>query len=73
MSSTYNFSLDDSAFTGRRIALDFNVPQGTHGMFSPTGEESEFVFARNTKYEFTNVAWDNENRRLVLSVNIVRR
>ena len=72
MSSTYNLSLDDSAFGMRGVKLDFDVPKNTNGMFSPTSSESEFVFARGTKYEFTNVSFDPNDRRLILKVKIVK-
>lgn len=70
MSCTYNLSLSDAAFKSRHIALDITAPQGTRGMFSPTGHESEFVGARGSTYDITGVRFDNKLRKLVLEVRM---
>ena len=70
MSTTYNKSLNDSAFKDRRIRIDMKVAKGTNGMFSPTGQESEFVLARGTSYKINDVTFDNKDHRLVFHVSV---
>jgi len=70
MSCTYNLSLSDAVFMSRHIALDITAPQGTRGMFSPTGHESEFVGARGSTYDITGVRFDNKLHKLVLEVRM---
>ena len=55
MSSMY--SLDDGAKSvlARPIVFKLSLSKGTKGMFSPTGKESEFVIARNSTYEITDI------------------
>ena len=67
-SCTYNLSLKDSAFTGRKIKLDMDVKAGTKGMFSPTGRESEFVLDRHSGYDVSDV-YIGEDGRLVIKVS----
>lgn len=70
MSCTYNLSLTDSAFKSRRVALEIEAPRGTRGMFSPTKQESEFVMARGSSYNVTDVYFDDKSRRLVFKVRM---
>ena len=70
MSTTYNTSLSDSAFTGRPVKLEMDVPKGAKAMFSPTGEESELVVARNSGYTVNDIRLENGD--IVLSVKVLR-
>ena len=69
MSTTYNLSLDDSAFRGRPVKLDMDVSKGTKAMFSPTNDESEMVLARKSGYTIKDVYTDKDGY-LVLSVKV---
>lgn len=65
MSTTYNTTLSDSAFSGRSIKLDMNVTRGTKGMFSPTGRESEFVIDRHVGYDVSDITISADGTQLV--------
>ena len=56
MSTTYNKSLSDSAFSSRPIKIELNVTRGTKGLFSPTGQESEFVVDRHVGYGISEIS-----------------
>lgn len=62
MSTTYNTSLSDSAFSRRMVKLELSVKAGRKAMFSPTGEESEMVLARNTSHQPYFFYIDNKGR-----------
>lgn len=62
MSTTYNKSLSDSAFTRRKVKIAIKVNAGTKGVFSPTGKESEFVLDRKTGYAVHSVTLGDDGR-----------
>ena len=70
MSTTYNTSLSDSEFKDRPVRLEMDVPKGAKAMFSPTGEESELVVARNSGYTVNDIRLENGD--IVLSVKVLK-
>ena len=72
MSTTYNTSMGDMEFSflDRPIKMEMSVKAGVRGMFNPTGDESEFVLARDTSYVIKGVEFDRNTRKLVLSVDV---
>lgn len=64
MSTTYNNTLSDSAFRGRRITLDISVAKGTPGLFSWTRMESEFVMARTVGQNVADIQITDGGRQL---------
>lgn len=55
MSSMYSLMGASQSIVERPIMFNLSLKKGTKGMFSPTGKESEFVLARDTTYEITDI------------------
>lgn len=75
MSTSYD--IGENVFKYREVRLVMKLPKGTKGMFSPTGQEAEFLLARGTKYKINNVIDTGEKTfmgvpKIEMHVEIVR-
>lgn len=59
MSTSYG-SNEKNFFKTRPVRLEIKAKKGTKALFSPTGEESEMVLARGTKYKIQGFGFDDE-------------
>lgn len=53
--ASMSYNIRDNVFTHRTVQAEVTVKQGTHGMFSPTGEEAEFVLSRTSGYAIKDI------------------
>ena len=68
MSTTYNTTLSDSAFSDRHVRINIDATAGTPVLYSPTGRESECVVNRHEGYGINDVQLSDDMRTLILSV-----
>lgn len=72
-SATYNLKMDDQAFNGRPVRIEYVGTKGTNAMFSPTGKESEVVFDRKSGLNIERMAWDDDKYQLVVYARTTKK